>query len=212
MTLTGTARRDRRRGRLLIITVMLAALTVATGTACAKSNKGDDPGANQGLTNIDKSPGAGDGSGDGGSGDGGSSSSSPSPSAPPSAKPSTTRATPKGPVIVSFGVAGGGNRATCGASGPDYSSPALVILTWKVTGASSVSLSIDDPNFPKNNNGSGTWKSGYPATYTTPDANGEYIPFACTVQGTNSHKYTIAAVADGVIVTKTITATADYNP
>lgn len=206
MTLTGTSRHGRHRGRLLLVTAVVAALTLTTGTACAKSNKGDDAGANQGLTNIDKSPGAGDGSGDGGSGSspGDGSGDGSSPSTQPSAKPSTTKATPKGPVIKSFTVS---VKQSCGSPGGPGFDPisGSVTLKWSVTGTDMIGISIDDENTYKQYGGHGSWKD-YPATGS------DTFPFSCGGQAAAdfTHTYIVSTIGGGALTVKKLTLTAHW--
>lgn len=98
--------------------------------------------------------------------------------------PTAGTTTPSGPQVVSFTVVG---KANCGASGPYYSSPGTVTLSWKVTGATSVALSIDNPDIV------GGYQSGYPLVAT------ETLPFGCGSESgvTVTHKYTIVAVSSG---------------
>jgi hypothetical protein len=134
------------------------------------------------------------GGGTGGNGDGGTSTS-------PSTKPSTKTSTPAGPRIEVFAAVG---IASCPSGGPNFSSPGGVTLTWKVTGATMVGLSIDD-NTPFKQSGHGSWRD-YPVVYTTAS---DDVPFACSdPTGTKTHKYFLDAIANGVHVTKTLTLSA----
>lgn len=111
---------------------------------------------------------------------------------------STTQAsTPSGPQIVSFTVIG---KAGCGGSGPGYSSPGTVTLSWKVTGANSVALSIDNPDIV------GGYQGGYGLEAT------ETLPFGCGAEigKTVTHKYTIVAVYPGANRARTLDISATY--
>jgi hypothetical protein len=118
------------------------------------------------------------------------------PSSAP-AKPTSTTSTASGPQIVSFSIVG---NANCGGSGPGYSSPGTVTLHWKVTGANSVALSIDNPDIV------GGYQSGYGLEAT------ETLPFGCGGQiGQKvTHKYTIVAVYPGANRARTLDVSATY--
>ncbi len=206
MTLTTPRLRDPHRRRVLLATLVVGALTLTLSTACKQTGGADatKTPANQGLNAVDPSSSTADGTGDDNGGSNGSgSNSSPSATAKPSA--SKSPATTKGPTIKLFKVV----AVTCGGVGQAVSYPSSISLQWVVTGATTVAISIDDANFPKNNNGAGTWRSDYAPTFTTL---ADDVSFACGgSKGNKTHTYTLSAVSDGVLVTKTVSATAYWE-
>lgn len=189
-----------------------AALIAAAGTlvlmaaACgAKSNTatGDQPGASASPT---ASVGAGEGgtgtngdAGDNGTGNAGNGTTT-SPTPKTSSTPKSGNSPAAGPQIVSFTVEG---NASCFESGPGFSSPGTVTLSWKVTGATKVALSIDDPSF-FSQHGSGSWESNLAATHT------ETISFPCNAGNgvVTTHKYTLDTMDGGAHKSMTISASA----
>jgi hypothetical protein len=93
-------------------------------------------------------------------------------------------------------------NASCYEAGPGFSAPGTVTLTWKVTGATKVALSIDDPTF------FGKYNTGSFATYGATDT--QTIPFACNVGPgqTATHKYTLDTMDGGTHRSMTISASA----
>jgi hypothetical protein len=180
-----------------------AALIAAAGTLAlmATACGANSTTASGGQPSPSTSPSAGSGEGDTGGGTGGTgtgtATKSPTPKATttPKASPSTA----SGPQIVSFKVSG---NASCDESGPAFSAPGTVTLTWKVTGATKVALSIDDPTF-FSKNGTGSF-STYGATDT------QTIPFSCNVPigQTATHQYTLDTVDGGAHKSMTIKASA----
>ena len=180
-----------------------AALMAATGTlalmvtACAGSTHSSA----QSSPAASASPSAGAGevtTGD--AGNGGGTTTSPTPAKSPTPKTNTTtQAAPSGPVIVYFKVSG---NASCSESGPGFSAPGTVTLTWKVTGATKVGLSINDPTF-YSKNGKGSFDD-YPATDT------QTIPFSCNVSSgqTATNQYTLDTLDGGAHKSMTIKASA----
>ncbi len=141
--------------------------------------------------------GTGTGTDTGGTGNGGGTATkSPTP------KATTAKASPSaasGPQIEYFKVSG---NASCDEQGPGFSAPGTVTLTWKVTGATKVALSIDDPSF-FSAHGTGSFDD-YPATTT------QTIPFACNVPTghTATHQYTLDTIDGGLHKSITIEASA----
>lgn len=179
-----------------------AALVAATGTlalvaaACGASST--DSSAQSGPAGS-ASPSAGAGevtTGD--TGNGGGTTTPPTPATSPTPKTNTTTAA-SGPVIVYFKVSG---NASCSESGPGFSAPGTVTLTWKVTGATKVGLSINDPTF-YSRFGKGSF-SDYPATDT------QTIPFSCNVTTgeTATNQYTLDTLDGGAHKSMTIKASA----
>lgn len=179
-----------------------AALIAATGTlalmaaACGASGNGSSA---QAGTGASASPSAGAGevtTGD--TGTGGGTTTSPTPAKSPTPKTNTTTAA-SGPQIVYFKVVG---NASCSESGPGFSAPGTVTLSWKVTGATRVGLSINDPTF-YSKYGKGSFDN-YPATDT------ETIPFSCNVQTgeTATNQYTLDTLDGGAHKSMTIKASA----
>jgi hypothetical protein len=110
-----------------------------------------------------------------------------------------------GPRIVSFTVKQHPQCAIVGTSAAPYSQPEKpVVLAWKVTGASGIALSIDDPNFFKKYH-SGSWHNyGQEGTVE--------LPFPCTdtTRQSTTHTYTLDTLGDNS-KEKTISVTAQ-NP
>ncbi len=166
-------------------TLVAALIAVVAVTGCARRP------ATPGPTGERQSPGAG-------SVGGGTASATPTGQTATSGGQSTPTATSTttqgGPQIVSFAVVG---NANCGGSGPGYSSPGTVTLSWKVTGANSVGLSIDNPEII------GGYHDGYGLEGT------ETLPFACgRANATVTHRYTVAAVYPGATKTQTLNVSA----
>ncbi|MFD0522454.1 hypothetical protein [Paractinoplanes durhamensis] len=129
----------------------------------------------------------------------------------PSAKPaSTTSSKPKtttkptptasttasGPTIVSFKVV---QKPKCAEGTAVFRAKAVpAIIKWKITGATSAALSVDDP-------------TNTPGTYGPEELSGtETFEFSCAgpVGSVEKHTYAIWALGDGKQRSKTITATA----
>jgi hypothetical protein len=184
------------RRRLLLLTgaalVTVAAFAMSGCTQPAKNGgRTADRAGTGGLNaNADTTPSAALG---------GAPTSTGRPTGQPTATPSrgTTATTASGPQIVSFTVVG---NANCGANGPGYSSPGTVTLSWKVTGANSVALSIDNPNLV------GAYRSGYGLEAT------ETLPFGCggEIGSKVTHRYTIVAVYPGADKVRTLDVSATY--
>lgn len=187
-----------------------AALIAAAGTlvlmaaACSANSttaSGDQPTASAAPT---ASGGAGEGgtgtNGDAGDNGNGGNGTTTSPTPKTSTTPKSSSSTASGPQIVSFKVEG---NASCYESGPDFSSPGTVTLSWKVTGATKVALSIDDPTF-FSQHGTGTWESNLPATHT------ETLSFGCNAGNgvKTTHKYTLDTMDGGAHKSMTISASA----
>jgi hypothetical protein len=176
-----------------------AALVAATGTlALMAAACGAGTGALSGPA-ISASPSVGAGevtAGD--TGNGGGTTTSPAPATSPTPKTNTTAAA-SGPVIVYFKVSG---NASCSESGPGFSAPGTVTLSWKVTGATKVGLSINDPTF-YSRFGKGSF-SDYPASDT------QTIPFSCNVKTgeTATNQYTLDTLDGGAHKSMTIKASA----
>ncbi|MEN3307662.1 MAG: hypothetical protein V7603_3864 [Micromonosporaceae bacterium] len=110
-----------------------------------------------------------------------------------------------GPQIVYFKVTQQPLCAITGTSDAPYKRPEQPVkLAWKVTGASGVALSIDDPNFFKKYH-SGSWQNYGPEGTVE-------LPFACTdtAKRSTTHTYTINTLGDSS-KGKTISVTAQ-NP
>jgi hypothetical protein len=165
--------------------------TTASGAqAGASASTSPTAGAGEGNT--------GGGTGTGTGGGGGTTTNSPTPKAT-TATPKSSPSTASGPQIVTFKISG---NASCSESGPGFSAPGTVTLTWKVTGATKVALSIDDPTF------FGTYGTGSFSTYGATDT--QTIPFACNVASgqTATHKYTLDTMDGGAHRSMTISASA----
>jgi hypothetical protein len=104
-----------------------------------------------------------------------------------------------GPRIVSFKVVQDPACGVQGSSDAPFSQPAKDIkLSWQVSNAESVALSIDDPNFFKAHH-SGTYGT-YGTTYTIS------LSFPCsTTSNKTSHTYTINTIGGGTSVGKSLT-------
>lgn len=125
-------------------------------------------------------------------------------SAPASAPPSPTSASPKvspsksqasGPQIVYFRIK---TKPSCPSSGPATSFPGNpIVLEWKVTGVTNVTISIDGPGI------FGT----YDATYS------HEFPFSCSGASgsTQKHTYLLKTVGGGPVKEQKITGEARVN-
>jgi hypothetical protein len=174
--------------------VLMAAACSAKSTTASGGQQGTSPSpaatgpAGEGGTG--NNDGAGDtGNGDTGNGNGGTTTKSPTP------KPSTSAAT--GPKIVSFTVA---QQPACPAKGPApgfYYAGQDVILSWKVTGAMDVALSVDGP---------GIYHDGYGLQ------DKQQLSFGCGTSPQSKHTYLLTATGNGKTTTQTLIVTAPYNP
>jgi hypothetical protein len=181
------------RAALIAATGTLALMAAACGASGTSSSAQSGPSAS-----ASSSAGAGEvTTGDAGTGGGGTTT-SPTPAMSPTPKTNTTTSA-SGPQIVYFKVSG---NASCSESGPGFSAPGTVTLTWKVTGATRVGLSINDPTF-YSKNGKGSFDD-YPATDT------ETIPFSCNVSSgaTATNQYTLDTLDGGAHKSMTIKASA----
>jgi hypothetical protein len=112
----------------------------------------------------------------------------PTTAAPTTAAPTTAAPAPSGPAVDS--VTTPQNNITCAEATAQAN---LVTVSWKATGAASVTLAIDNP--------SGAYDSGLPAEGKT------QIPATC---GDTQDVYIIPVAADGTAGTPTkITITVD---
>jgi hypothetical protein len=129
----------------------------------------------------------------------------------PTSKVSTKTRTPKpshsststssdsgtsGPTIVYFEVA---QKPKCAEGTAVFRAPAVpLIIKWKITGATSAALSVDDP-------------TNTPGTYGPEGLSGtEEFTFSCAgeVGSTETHKYAIYSVGGGTQKSKSFSVTA----
>jgi len=183
----------------------VAALAFAPLAACAKS--GTDAGTAGTATST--GPGAG-GQGTGGLGglDGGPSG-QPNPAGQPSNSPTRSHGTSPKPTaqIVYFKITSQPACPVVGTPDAPFSAPGQdITIEWRVTGATSVALSVDNPDyFQQNHTGSYQTYDGTHGTAT--------ISFPCnTSQPMTTHKYTINTVGGGSSKSKTLTVTKQSNP
>jgi hypothetical protein len=176
---------------------LMAAACGAKGTTASGSDASTGPGAN--TTVSASASAAGEGGSDTVGGTGGTTTSKP-PTPKASTTPKSSPSAATGPVIVSFEVDG---KASCDESGPGFSAPGTVTFSWKVTGATKVGLSIDDPTF-FSKFGKGSFDD-YPAVVTM-----QTIPFGCDVPigQTATHQYTLDTLDGGTHKSMTIKASA----
>jgi hypothetical protein len=183
-----------RRGTALLAGCLAAAFALGGCAHPSKNASSSSGGLGEGQTSASTDPSA--------QAIGGPTATAGQPATAPTTKaptraPTNTTSTAFGPQIVSFTVVG---KANCGGSGPGYSSPGTVTLSWKVTGANSVALSIDNPGIV------GAYQSGYGLEAT------ETLPFGCggSAGSTITHKYTIVAVYPGANRSRTLDVSATY--
>jgi hypothetical protein len=175
--------------------VLAAASTlVLIAAACSVNSttaSGGQPGtsASPAASGLAGEGGTGNNGGAGDTGNGGAMTKSPTPKSSASAAP--------GPKIVSFTVT---QQPACPAKGPAptvYYPGQDVILSWKVTGATKVALSVDGPGI-------------YRDTYKLQDM--EQLGFGCATSPQSKHTYLLTATGNGKTTTQTLTVTAPYNP
>ncbi|WP_213012211.1 hypothetical protein [Paractinoplanes toevensis] len=110
--------------------------------------------------------------------------------------PTATKPTDSGPTIVSFKLV---QKPKCPEGTAVFRAPAVpAIIKWKITGADSAALSVDDPTHT-------------PGTYGPEPLSGtEEFQFSCAgeVGSVEKHTYAIWALGGGKQHSKTITATA----
>ena len=130
--------------------------------------------------------------------DGGTTSSAPKHTSKPKTKSTTTAPThaPSGPRIVSFKVV---QKPKCAEGTAVFRAPAVpLIIKWKITGAESGALSVDDP-------------TNTPGTYGPVGLSGtEEFTFSCggPVGSTETHTYAIYSVGGGTQKHKTLVVSA----
>lgn len=122
----------------------------------------------------------------------------------------TTKKPPSGPKIVELTWAQKPTCETVASSANPLEIPAKQgILEWKTSGGvTSVALSIDAPDFFKQN-GTGSFASGLPANDQYP------VNFECdpsTNEQFTKHTYTIDTVGGGTSVEKSITYSTQTSP
>lgn len=138
----------------------------------------------------------------------------PNPSGTPTSTPTTHSTTTgsgggggnSGPQIVYFRVSSKPACPVVGTADAPFSTPGQdITLEWKVTGASGIALSIDDPNFFKNNH-SGSWDNYGKQDHVT-------LSFPCdTSKPTSTHTYTLDTLGGSPYKEKTITVSTQSNP
>jgi len=120
--------------------------------------------------------------------------STPAPSRPPASPTSTPK--PQGPRVVSFTVA---QKPKCEEGTAVFRAKAVpLIIKWKITGADSAALSVDDT-------------TGTPGTYGPVARTGtEEFPFSCSgaVGSTETHTFAIYTVGGGTQRHKTLKVSA----
>jgi hypothetical protein len=182
---------------------LLAAASTLVLVAACSANRTTASGGQPGTSASPAPSGpAGEGTGaDGGAGDtrngsGNTGNDDGTATKSPTPKPSTSPV--PGPKIVSFTVT---QQPACPAKGP---APTVnypgqnVILSWKVTGATKVALSVDGPGI-------------YRDTYKPEDM--EELGFGCdTSQAQSKHTYLLTATGNGGTATQSLTVTVPSNP
>jgi hypothetical protein len=180
-----------------------AALIAATGTlalmAAACGASGTSSSAQSGPSTA-ASPSAGAGeviTGDTGTGGGGTTTPTPAAKSPTPKTNTTTAAS--GPQIVSFKVSKQPMCPVVGTPDAPYSAPGQdVTLSWKVTGATKVALSVDGPGIYQDN-------------YKAEDS--QQLSFGCdTSKPQSSHKYILTVTGGGVTKTQNLTVTIQSKP
>lgn len=125
-----------------------------------------------------------------------SSGSTSKPSWKPGPGASKSTSAPQGPRIVYFRVK---QKPKCAEGTAVYRAEAVpLVIEWKISGATSGALSVDDPTHT-------------PGTYGPVELKGsQQFPFSCggPVGSTEKHTYAIYTVGGGTQKSKTITATA----
>ena len=194
--------------RTLVPVSLLLASALGLGLAgCAKAAGSTTPdasnSANAGFGAIGSSPspsdvyggsaspgsdnGNGNGSGNGNSNGNGNGNGHTSPS------PSNT-----GPHIISFTAKGAVCPVDSKGTAAPYSKPGEVTISWKISGATGVSLSMDHGLYDSYDGTSGTQK----------------LPFQCdnSKPQTVTHTYTLETTGGSPKASKTISASAQSNP
>jgi len=111
--------------------------------------------------------------------------SSPAPTHTSTRTPTSHQPTPQGPRVVSFKVV---QKPKCAEGTAVFRAEAVpLIIKWKITGADSAALSVDDP-------------TGTPGTYGPVELHGtQEFAFSCSgpVGSTETHTYAIYTVGGG---------------
>ncbi|WP_157440684.1 hypothetical protein [Actinokineospora inagensis] len=112
----------------------------------------------------------------------------------------TTKPATSGPKILSFTVVSKPACPVLAKPGAPYSNPgAPVVISWKVSGASGVAISVDSPNMY------GSYGSDYPASGQLE------LQFPCdTTPGKTTHVYTVWP-KDAKTVSQNLTVSATNN-
>lgn len=184
-----------------------AALMAAAGTlalaaaACgAKGTTASGPDASTGpIANTTASASAGSGEGDSGTvgGTGGTTATTKPPTPKSSTTPKSSPSAATGPVIVSFKVLQQPVCERVATSDAPFQPAKDIIVSWKVTGATKVALSMDG----------GLYRSDY-----GPEDQ-QQLYFACKSGDPHpSHTYTITTSGGGASRSQTITVTISSAP
>jgi hypothetical protein len=178
------------RAALIAATGTLALMAAACGASGTSSSAQSGP-----STAASPSAGAGEVTTDTGTGRG---TTSPTPTKSPTPKTNTTTAA-SGPQIVSFKASKQPMCPVVGTTDAPYSAPGQdVTLSWKVTGATKVALSVDGPGIYQDN-------------YKAEDS--QQLSFGCdTSKPQSSHKYILTVSGGGVTKTQTLTVTIQSKP
>lgn len=111
------------------------------------------------------------------------------------------------PKIVTFKVKRKPACAVIATSDAPFAvDPVNIILEWKVSGATGIALSLDNPDFFK------TYHTGSLDNYGTSGT--VELPFNCdpTVQPNTTHKYTLDTLGPGKTQQQTLTVTVQTSP
>ncbi len=159
-----------------------------TGSGSLGAGGAPSASANAGVGNLGTGGGASASPGTGGTG-------------------STRSPEPSGPRIVYFKVTSKPACPVVGTSAAPFSAPGQpVTLAWKVTGASGVALSIDDPGFFDAHHTGSYQDYGNEGTVT--------LAFGCgdTSKPQTTHRYTINTMGGSDSAAKTISVTVPTQP
>jgi hypothetical protein len=188
--------------RRIPLLLALCALAAALVGACSSSTAGTGGGTGSPVPTLATSQSST--SAPGASGNTSSSTTTSTKAAPHTSTHHSTATS--GAVINSFAVSQQPRCPVVATSDAPFSAPGQpVTLTWDVSGASDVALSIDDPNFYASNH------TGSYGTY--PPSGSVTIDFQCNgmTQPNTTHTYTLDTVSTPSRE-KTLTVTVPTNP
>jgi hypothetical protein len=122
------------------------------------------------------------------------------------ASPSASASAATGAKIVYFKVTHQPACPVVGTADAPFSAPGQdVTIAWKVTGATGVALSVDNPNYYASNNQGSYGSYGAESSQT--------LGFGCDTSKPNStHTYTINTTGGGASKSMTITVTVPSSP